>query len=212
MTSPITWRNPTTWPIFQRDDRLLLILLGAVVGLCSGIAAILLNRSLMAILSFLSHYRGFAWSFLLPAAGAALSSLFLNKVVREGAGHGVPEVIYSVSRYGGLLRLRSSFSRLVSSCLTIGSGGSAGPEAPVVMSGAAIGSNIARLFFLNDRQRIVLVGCGAAGAIGAIFNAPIAGTIFSMEVILGEWAAINLIPIAISAVAGTEISRLLQGN
>ncbi len=212
MTSPITWRNPTTWPIFQRDDRLLLILLGAVVGLCSGIAAIVLNRSLMAMLSFLQHYRGFAWSFLLPATGAALSSLFLNKVVREGAGHGVPEVIYSVSRYGGLLRLRSSFSRLISSCLTIGSGGSAGPEAPVVMSGAAIGSNIARLFFLNDRQRIVLVGCGAAGAIGAIFNAPIAGTIFSMEVILGEWAAINLIPIAISAVAGTEISRLLQGN
>jgi CIC family chloride channel protein len=80
------------------------------------------------------------------------------------------------------------------------------------MSGAAIGSNIARFFYLNDRQRIVLVGCGAAGAIGAIFNAPIAGAIFTMEVILGEWAAVSLVPIAISAVAGTEISRLLQGN
>lgn len=212
MQSPITWRNPATWPFFQRDDRLLLILCGAIVGICSGLAAIALNRSLLAMLEWLHSYRGYAWSFLLPAAGAALSSLFLNKVVREGAGHGVPEVIYSVSRYGGLLRFRSSFSRLISSCLTIGSGGSAGPEAPVVMSGAAIGSNIARYFFMNDRQRIVLVGCGAAGAIGSIFNAPIAGAIFSMEVILGEWAAISLIPIAISAVAGTEISRLLQGN
>lgn len=208
----MTWRNPATWSFFQRDDRLLLILCGAIVGICSGLAAIALNRSLLAMLAWLQDYRTYAWSFLLPAAGAALSSLFLNKVVREGAGHGVPEVIYSVSRYGGLLRFRSSFSRLISSCLTIGSGGSAGPEAPVVMSGAAIGSNIARYFFLNDRQRIVLVGCGAAGAIGAIFNAPIAGTIFSMEVILGEWAAVNLIPIAIAAVAGTEVSRLLQGN
>ncbi|MFZ7127728.1 MAG: chloride channel protein [Desulfobacterales bacterium] len=212
MRARTTWRNPSTWPFFQRDDRLLLIVCGAIVGICSGLAAIALNRSLIAMLGWLEPYRGRVWSFVLPAAGAALSSLFLYKIVREGAGHGVPEVIYSVSRFGGRLRLRSSFSRLVSSCLTIGSGGSAGPEAPVVMSGAAIGSNIARYLMMNDRQRILLVGCGAAGAIGAIFNAPIAGTIFSMEVILGEWAAINLIPIAIAAVAGTELSRLLQGN
>ncbi|HSO18406.1 MAG TPA: chloride channel protein, partial [Desulfosarcina sp.] len=112
----------------------------------------------------------------------------------------------------GLLRLRSSFSRLVSSCLTIGSGGSAGPEAPVVMSGAAIGSNIAQAFSLNDRQRVALVGCGAAGAIAAIFNAPISGMVFAIEVILGEWSTMNIIPIAIAAVAGTEVSRLLQGN
>ena len=110
------------------------------------------------------------------------------------------------------MRFRSSFSRLISSCLTIGSGGSAGPEAPIVMSGSAIGSNIDRLLGLNDRQRVTLVGCGAAGAISAIFNAPIAGLIFAMEIILGEWAASNLIPIAIAAVAGTEISHLLQGK
>ena len=148
----------------------------------------------------------------MPAIGAALSAIFLDKMVKEGAGHGVPEVIYSVSRYGGLMRFRSSFSRLISSCLTIGSGGSAGPEAPVVMSGAAIGSNIAKFFSLNDRQRITIVGCGAAGAISSIFNAPIAGMVFSIEVILGEWKAVNIVPIAIASVAGTEISRILQGN
>jgi len=124
----------------------------------------------------------------------------------------VPEVIYSVSRYGGLLRLRSSYSRLISSCLTIGSGGSAGPEAPIVMSGAAIGSNIARFFALNDRQRVTLVGCGAAGAISSIFNAPIAGMVFSIEIILGEWKALHIVPIAIAAVAGTEVSHILQGS
>lgn len=194
------------------DDRLLLIVTGAVVGNCSGLAAIVLNRSLVTMLEYLHDFRQFWWAFILPAAGALLSALFLEKIVKEGAGHGVPEVIYSVSRYGGLLRLRSGFSRLISSCLTIGSGGSAGPEAPVVMSGAAIGSNIAKFFSFNDRQRITLVGCGAAGAISSIFNAPIAGMVFSMEVILGEWSSKSFIPIAISAVAGTEISRLLQGN
>ncbi len=206
------WRYPANWNIFRLDDRLLLIFIGTIVGICSGLAAVALNRSLIAILDWLRPFRQIWWAFLLPAIGAALSSLFLGKIINEGAGHGVPEVIYSVSRYGGLLRFRSSFSRLISSCLTIGSGGSAGPEAPVVMSGAAIGSNIAKFFSLNDRQRVALVGCGAAGAISSIFNAPIAGMVFSLEVILGEWSAANLIPIAIASVAGTEVSRILQGN
>lgn len=206
------WRYPADWHLFRMDDRLLLILAGTLVGTSSGLAAVALNRSLVWMLESLLAYRHFWWSFLLPASGAALSSLFLEKIVKEGAGHGVPEVIYSVSRRGGLLRFRSSYSRLISSCLTIGSGGSAGPEAPVVMSGAAIGSSIARLFTLNERQRITLVGCGAAGAISSIFNAPIAGLVFTVEVVLGEWTALNIVPIAIASVAGTEISRILQGN
>lgn len=198
--------------VLRLDDRLLLMFIGIIVGICSGLAAIALNRSLIAILEWLHPFRHMGWAFALPAAGAALSSLFLNKIVKEGAGHGVPEVIYSVSRYGGLLRFRSGYSRLISSCLTIGSGGSAGPEAPVVMSGSAIGSNIAKWFSLNDRQRITIVGCGAAGAISSIFNAPIAGIVFTVEVVLGEWTALNIVPIAMASVAGTEISRILQGN
>ena len=207
-----SWRYPASWSIFRMDDRLLLVIMAVIVGNCSGLAAVALNRALVAMFEWLHHFRDHWWAFTLPAVGAALSSLFLDKIVKEGAGHGVPEVIYSVSRYGGLLRLRSSISRLISSCLTIGSGGSAGPEAPVVMSGASIGSNIAKFFSLNDRQRVTLVGCGAAGAISAIFNAPIAGMVFAIEVILGEWKALHIIPIAIASVTGTEISRILQGN
>ncbi|WP_373500087.1 chloride channel protein [Desulfococcus sp.] len=191
---------------------MLLILMGIVVGTCSGLAAMALSRALTALLDHTAPFRHLWWGVALPAGGAMLSSLFMNKIVKEGAGHGVPEVIYSVSRYGGLLRFRSSFSRLISSCLTIGSGGSAGPEAPVVMSGAAIGSRIAGLLSFNERQRITLVGCGAAGAIASIFNAPITGMVFTVEVILGEWTARNIIPIAIASVAGAEISRVLQGN
>jgi len=188
------------------------MLIGAIVGTCSGLAAIILNRSLTGMMTWFTDFRQTAWGFIIPGVGAACSAIFLDKIVKESAGHGVPEVIYSVSRYGGLLRFRSSFSRLISSCLTIGSGGSAGPEAPVVMSGAAIGSNIAKLFHLKDRQRTAIVGCGAAGAISSIFNAPIAGIVFTMEVILGEWTPINIVPIAIASVAGTEISHILQGN
>jgi CIC family chloride channel protein len=205
-------KYPGNWSLFRSDDRLLLIVFAVIVGICSGLAALFLNRGLESMLTYLHHYRVYWWAIVLPGAGAALSSLFLEKIVNEGAGHGVPEVIYAVSRHGGLMRLRSSFSRLISSCLTIGSGGSAGPEAPVVMSGAAIGSNIAQAFSLNDRQRVALVGCGAAGAIAAIFNAPISGMVFAIEMILGEWSTMNIIPIAISAVAGTEVSRLLKGN
>lgn len=208
----ILWRYPARWSVFRVDDRLLLIFFGAIVGILSGLAAVALNRSLTASLNFVHSYRHFWWAFTLPAIGAAFSSIFLNKIVKDGGGHGVPEVISSVSRYGGLLRFRSGFSRLVSSCLTIGSGGSAGPEAPVVMSGSAIGSNIAQFFSFNDRQRVTLVGCGAAAAISSIFNAPVAGMIFTMEVILGEWSTVNIIPIAIASVVGTKVSHFFQGD
>ena len=168
------------WAIIRSDDRLIVIALAGVVGVCGGLAAVVLNRTLHFMSETLHGLQQHWWSFILPAAGASLSAVFLNIILKERAGHGVPEVVYAVSRYGGLLRFRSSYSRLISSCLTIGSGGSAGPEAPVVIGGAALGSNIAKFFSLRERQRIILVGCGAAAAI--------------------------------AAVAGTELSRLLQGN
>lgn len=206
------WRYPARWQFFRLDDRLLLIILGAVVGIVAGLAAMALNTGLAALFYFFHAWRSFWWSWLIPAGGAALSALFLIKVTREDQGHCVPEVVDSVSRYGGRMRLRSSFSRLISSCLTIGSGGSAGPEAPVVMSGAAIGSNIARFFSLNDRQRVSLLGCGTAGAIASIFNAPIAGLVFTIEVIIGEWSARNIVPIAVAAVAGAQVCRFFRGD
>ena len=197
---------------FLRHEKVALVIAGVLVGCCSGVAAASLNFAIEHLSELCTHAKHYWWVFILPGLGAALSSLFLNKIVREGAGHGVPELIYSVSRRGGLLRFRSSFSRLISSCLTIGSGGSAGPEAPVVMSGSAIGSNIAQRLGFPSRHRITLVGCGAAAAIASIFNAPIAGIVFTLEVVLGEWTAINVIPIGVAAVAGTHVGRLLQGN
>jgi CIC family chloride channel protein len=175
------WYKTIYHKLFHLDDRLLLIIAGSITGVFSGLAAVALRLSLESALEWLQPFHHYWWAFVFPGLGALLSSFYLEKIAREGAGHGVPEVIYSVSRYGGLLRFRSSYSRLVSSLLTIGSGGSAGPEAPVVMSGSSIGSNIAKLLGLNDRQRITLVGCGTAGAIASIFNAPIAGLVFPLR-------------------------------
>jgi chloride channel protein, CIC family len=200
------------WIVFRSDDRLMVIALAAGVGACSGLAAVALNSALHFLAGVLTAFHLQWWGFVVPAIGATVAAIFMNILLKERPGHGVPEVVLAVLRHGGRLRFRSSFSRLVSSWLTIGSGGSAGPEAPVVVSGAALGSNIAQLFKLNERQRVTLVGCGAAGAIGAIFNAPITGLVFTVEVILGEWRAFNVVPIAIAAVTGTQISRLLQGN
>lgn len=199
--------------VLQRlDERLQLVLISCVVGVCGGLLSVLLNRSLHAFAGWVKPFRGEIYAILFPAGGAMLSWIFLNYLMREKGGHGVPEVIQSVSRRGGVLPFRTSFSRLVSALLTIGSGGSAGPEGPVVISGASIGSNTADFFGLKDRQRVVIVGCGASAAIGAIFNAPVAGIAFTLEVILGEWAPVNLIPIAMASVVGTSVSRLLQGN
>ena len=157
------------------DERIRLIIIGAFVGLCSGLASSGLNYSLTLVAAYLGRFRHLWYAFLFPAFGATLAVFFLRYIIRERGGHGVPEVIYSISRRGGFLKLRSSFSRLVSCLLTIASGGSAGPEAPIVISGASIGSNIAGLFHLKERHRVILAGCGAAGAIASIFNAPVTG-------------------------------------
>ncbi len=124
----------------------------------------------------------------------------------------MPEVIHSVSLKGGKIRLRSAISKLIGSLITISSGGSAGPEAPIVVSGSAIGSNFARFFKTDERIRIAVTGSGAAAAIAAIFNAPLTGIIFTMEVIIGEWTPVYLLPVVVASVTGTEVSRLLSGN
>ena len=194
------------------DHRAQLVIIGIIVGICSGFAALGLNWALEAVSHRLSLMTLQWYMIGLPAIGILLTVIFLKYIVRDDSGHGVPDVIHSVSLKGGFLKLRSSFSKLIGSLLTISSGGSAGPEAPVVISGAAIGANIATYFKSNDKIRVAVTGSGAAAAIAAIFNAPIAGVIFTMEVILGEWSALNMLPVAISSVTGTVISRMFNGN
>lgn len=194
------------------DERLQLIIVAAVVGITAGYASVLMNIGLDFFEHLLGPLRRYWYAPVFPACGAALAIFFMRNLIKDPGDHGVPEVIYSISKRGGLLRFRSSFSHIIGCLLTLGSGGSAGPEAPVVISGGSIGSNIASTFYMNERQRVQIVGCGAAAAIAAIFNAPMTGIAFALEAVLGEWTAINVVPIAIASVLGTEVSRALAGN
>lgn len=182
------------------------------VGLASALSAVLLNSAVHGAIELVERWRGEPWLALLPAVGAALSALYLKNLLRDTAGHGVPEIIRSVTIGGGALRLDLIFSRLISSFLTVSSGGSAGLEGPIATSGGAIGSALGRLFKFNERRRTLLLGYGVAGAVAAIFNAPLTGTVFALEVILGEWSALTILPTIIAAVSATQFSRLILGN
>jgi CIC family chloride channel protein len=209
------WNEKIRTIFINLDTRLQLVIIGTLVGLCSGLAAVGLNYGLEKLARLLEQLHGLHGNFyviLFPMAGITLTVLILKYVIKDFGGHGVPEVLYSISMRGGAIKFRSSFSKLVGSLITISSGGSAGPEAPVVISGAAIGSNIAGYFKSNERIRVAVTGSGAAAAIASIFNAPVTGVIFTMEVILGEWVPRDMLPVAISSVTGTIVSRLLKGN
>ncbi|RME27069.1 MAG: chloride channel protein, partial [Deltaproteobacteria bacterium] len=195
------------------DERVVLALLAAVVGLCAGGAAVLLSRLLHLASELFSIDREPGWQVaVLPALGAAAAVSLARYLFRDHQGHGVPEVIYSVGRRGGLMRRRTILSRLLGCVLTLGSGGSAGPEAPVVAIGGATGSTLGQWLHVKERWRTVLVCCGAAAAIAAIFNAPATGIVFVFEAILEQWAPLSMVPVAIASVVGTEVSRFFSGN
>jgi chloride channel protein, CIC family len=190
----------------------LLMLLAVGVGLASGLSAVVLASTVHEVVGLLARYHRAWWLIAVPAAGAALSALFLHRLLRDDSGHGVPELIRSSTFGGGAVRPDLIYSRLVSSFLTVGSGGSAGLEGPIATSGGAIGSTLARLLRFNERRRTLLLGYGVAGAIAAIFNAPVTGTVFALEVILGEWSALSILPTIVAAVSATQFSRLVLGN
>ncbi|KAA3610359.1 MAG: chloride channel protein [Calditrichaeota bacterium] len=198
--------------LINSDERFKLGFIGIIVGVTSSLAAVGLTKGLGFFHHFFGQIENPLITIFLPAIGLLLTVILLKYVINDFGGHGLPEVIHSISLKGGIIKFRSAYSKLLGSLITISFGGSAGPEAPIVVSGAAIGSNVARLFRANEKIRIAVAGSGAAAAIASIFNAPIAGIIFTMEVIIGEWTPIFLLPIVIASVTGTEISRLLNGN
>ena len=186
--------------------------LAALVGALSAFPAVLLGWSVHQATHWLMQFQGRWWLVGVSGGGAALSALYLRHWLRDDAGHGVPALIVAASRGGGRLRSDLIYSRLLSSFLTVSSGGSAGLEGPIATSGGALGSWIGRILRFDERRRVLLLGYGVAGAVAAIFNAPLTGIVFTLEVILGEWSTFALLPTMISAVSATQVSRLLLGN
>ncbi|MFH1687021.1 MAG: chloride channel protein [bacterium] len=152
------------------------------------------------------------WLPLIPMLGGLLVGPIVYKFASEAKGHGVPEVMNAVARLGGIIRPRVAAAKTIASAICIGSGGSAGREGPIVQIGAALGSTIGQLFRMSGDRVKVLVGCGAAAGISAVFNAPIAGVIFSLEIILGDFAAKTFSPVIISSVVASVVTRTFMGN
>ena len=148
----------------------------------------------------------------LPALGGLLVGLIVLFGAKEAKGHGVPEVMEAVSLRGGRIRKRVAFVKIMASAVCIGSGGSVGREGPIVQIGSSIGSSISQLFKISSLQKKTMVGCGAAAGIAATFNAPIAGVLFALEILLGDFGLASFSPVVLSSVTATTISRHYFGD
>ncbi len=190
----------------------ILAALAVGVGVAGSLVAVALRGGVQFLFHLLEPWRGQAWAVLLPAGGALAGVWIVRLIFREPPGDGVPAVLEAVSRRGGAMRRRSIFSRMFGSMVNVASGGSAGLEGPTVFSSAAVGSVLGTGFRVGERQRVLLLACGVAGGIGAIFNAPLTGMMFALEVVLAEWTLGAVLPIAIAATVATELGRTLLGR
>jgi len=189
--------------------------LSLVTGLGCAVAAWLLKGIIELIQDFvmqLSRIGDLNWWYLItPAIGIALAAIFVKKLVKDDISHGVTKILYAISQHKAIIKLHNCWSSVVASAVTIGFGGSVGAEAPMVLTGAAIGSNLGRAFRLDQHTLMLLVGCGAAGALGGIFKAPIAGVTFVMEVLLIDFTMHSIIPLLITSVTATAFSYMFTG-
>ena len=204
------------WRDMHIKPRHFILMLSLVVGVFAAFAAYLLKSTIHFIQHFLvesfSRDNVNFWYLVFPVVGVFLTSLFVRKIVKDDISHGVTRILYAISQRKSILKLHNVWSSLVGSSVTIGFGGSVGAEAPIVLTGSAIGSNLGKFFKLDQKTLMLLVGCGAAGAIGGIFKAPIAGLVFTLEVLMLDMTLTSIVPLLISSVTATSVSYILSGS
>lgn len=193
------------------------LVLSLVVGVFCGLASVVLKLSIEWLHHLLTSWfdGNFDYNFLYlvyPGIGMLLSMLFVRYVIRDNIGHGVTKVLLAVSKNESKIKPHNMWSSLVASSVTIGFGGSVGAEAPIVYTGAAIGSNIGRKMRLSYKNITILLGCGAAGAVAGIFKAPLAGVLFTLEILLFNISMSSILPLLLSTVSATVISYLFLGD
>ncbi len=192
------------------------MILSGIVGVVGGIAAVILKVSVHFIQTTLTENRNIEYAnffyILLPLIGLILTYVVSKYILRDTGGHGIPDLLYIISKKKSIIPPSSMYSRAVTSSLTVGLGGSVGLEAPIVVTGSAIGSNIGSLMHLSAKKRTLLIGCGTAGAMSAIFGAPIGAVLFAVEVILMEVSVGAFVPLLIASVTGSLTSMVLIGN
>lgn len=204
------------WRLRHIKQHQFVLILSILVGLGSGLAAVTLKNTLYYTNYFLTNgfsYHGLYYLFLaFPVVGIILTILFVKYIVKDNISHGVSKVLYAISKNNSQIKPHNTYSSLVACTLTLGFGGSVGPEAPIVLTGSAIGSNLSRLFRLDYKTTTLMIGCGAAGAIAGIFEAPIAGAIFVLEILMLDLTMTTLIPLLLTTVTASLMSYLLLGN
>lgn len=201
----------------KRNEQTTLLVLSVVVGILCGFAAVLLKQTIHWIYTGIVlrsvEATGFRWLYIIyPGAGMLLSLLLVRYLIRDNIGHGVTKVLVAVSKNESKIKSHNMVSSLATSALTIGFGGSVGAEAPIVYTGAAIGSNLGRYLGLSYRSMTVLLGCGAAGAVAGIFNAPLAGVLFTLEILLFNLSMTHILPLLLSTVSATLVSYFCLGQ
>ena len=203
------------WRERHISEKHLVLLLSFFVGSFSALAATILKSFIHLIQWFVETHLiagGHTWWYLItPIIGITLAALFVKYIVRDDISHGITKILYAISQRKSIIKPHNMWSSVVGSGLTIGFGGSVGAEAPIVLTGAAIGSNLAKLFRLDQKTMMLMIGCGAAGAIGGIFKAPIAGLVFTLEVLMMDLTMTSVAPLLISSVTATAISYFATG-
>ena len=204
------------WNKQHLSDRQSTLILSFFIGLFAAIAAFILHSIIKEIQHLLTTgftITSYNWLYLLfPVIGIYLTSLFIKYIVKDNISHGITRVLYAISTKNSHLKSHNCWSSVVASAITIGFGGSVGAEAPIVLTGSAIGSTLGRIFRLSARQMMLLVGCGAAGAVAGIFKAPIAGLVFVLEVLMIDLTMTSLLPLLVSSVTAAALTFAVSGT
>jgi CIC family chloride channel protein len=204
------------WRVAHVSEKMFMIILALLIGFFAAVAAFSLHWIINQIVSLLTSSfdrTGANWLYLVyPVVGIYLTSLFVRYVVKDNISHGITRILYAISSNKSRLKSHNCWSSVIASAITIGFGGSVGAEAPIVLTGSAIGSNLGQIFHLDRKMLMTLVGCGAAGAIAGIFKAPIAGLVFTLEVLMIDMTMSALLPILVSCVTATCFTYIFSGD
>lgn len=201
------------WRAKHMDERYFVIILAAFIGFFAGIAAYALKTSVFYIEQILTgqfhiENQNF-WYVIYPGIGIILTVIFIRVIIKDNVKHGIPRILYVISKASGRMKRHKVFSSIVGGSFTAGFGGSIGLESPIISTGSSIGSTIANLLRLNFRSVILLIGCGASGAMASIFTTPVAAVIFSLEVLMLDLTTASIIPLLMASVTGAITTKLL---